>query len=160
MRLLPVLLLGVGTILHGQAIIEYGAGAGRAGVAGVGLGKSVVKTIGQLDKTLAVAAGAGETSSSRSAPAAATAIPAAAAAPAAPAPIEPITPVDLGEIVIGMDKADLLKKAGKPAMSLTSMESSTLVETCWYRSGEDKLTVILRNGKVATISGAEKSAAK
>ena len=59
-----------------------------------------------------------------------------------------------------MDKAELVKKVGKPSMSLTSTESSTLVETYWYRSGEDKVTVVLRNGKVATISGAEKLSAK
>lgn len=156
MRLLPILLLSLVTMLHGQAIIEYGAGASRAGVGGVAVGKSVVKTIGQLDKVLAVAAGTGETSH-RSAPPSVTAVPVAAAAAT---PSEPAAPVDFGEIVTGMDKADLLKKAGKPAMSLTSMESSTLVETCWYRSGEEKLTVILRNGKVAAISGAEKLAAK
>jgi hypothetical protein len=154
MRLLPILVLTLGT-LHGQAIIEYGAGAGRGGAAGVAVGKSVVKTIGQLDKTMAVSAGSEE--KPKPAQASAVVIPAVAAAPA---PTAPTTPLDFSEIVTGMDKADLLKKAGKPGMSVTSMEKSMLVETYWYRSGEDKVTVVLRNGKVATISGAEKLSAK
>jgi hypothetical protein len=78
----------------------------------------------------------------------------------APAAAAPAVPADFREVIAGMDKADLIRKAGKPSMSVTSMESSALVETCWYRAGEDKVTVILRNGKVATISGWDKSSAK
>jgi len=142
-------------MLHGQAIIEYGASAGRAGPAAAAIGKSVTKTIGQLDRTLAVAAGA-DAKPLPTQPSTVV-IPAVASAPE---PIAPAIPIDFAEIVTGMDKSDLLKKAGKPAMSLTSTESSTLVETLWYRSGEDRVTIILRNGKVARISGAEKLSAK
>ena len=59
-----------------------------------------------------------------------------------------------------MERADLLKKLGKPSMSLTSMESSALVETCWYRRGEDRVTVILRDGKVSSVSGVDNLTAK
>jgi len=155
MRMLPIVLLSAATMLHGQAIIEYGASAGRAGPAAAAMGKSVSKAIGQLDKTLAIAAGA----DAKPMPAQTTTVLTPAAMPA-PEPIAPAVPVDFAEIVIGMDKSDLLKKAGKPGMSLTSTEGSTLVETCWYKSGEDKVTIILRNGKVAKISGAEKLSAK
>jgi hypothetical protein len=162
MRMLPILLLSApAMLLHGQAIIEYGASAGRAGPAAAAIGKSVTKTIGSLNNTLATAAGGDARPVTSQAPAVqtpASAIP--AATPPESAPIVPAAPIDFAEIVTGMEKAELLKKAGKPAMSLTSTESSTLVETYWYRSGEDRVTVVLRNGKVATISGAEKLAAK
>jgi hypothetical protein len=75
--------------------------------------------------------------------------------PAAPAP-----PADFSALVTGMDRADLLKKVGKPSMSMSNMESSKVVETCWYRSGADSITVILRDGKVTEISGLDKVAAK
>jgi len=71
----------------------------------------------------------------------------------APAPAPPALPADFSEVIAGMDRADLIRKAGKPSMSVTSVESSTLIETCWYRAGDDRVTVVLRNGKVATISG-------
>jgi hypothetical protein len=155
MRLLPLLVLTSASYLYGQAMVEYGAGAGRVGPAAAAAGKSVSKTIRQMDKALAVAATVDE--QPRLAPAPAPVTPVIAAAPTATVPA---TPVDFNEIVAGMDKADLLKKAGKPRMSLTSTERSTLVETYWYRSGEDKVTVVLRNGKVATINGLETLAAK
>ncbi len=54
----------------------------------------------------------------------------------------------------------MLKKVGKPSMSISSVESSTQVETCWYRSAAESVTVTLRDGKVATISVAESLPAK
>ena len=156
--MLPILILGAGaTVLHGQAIVEYGVGAGRSGAAGAAAGKSVVKVLGNLDKTLAGAAKADEAPP----PTQTLAIAAPASAPTAVAPAVATTAkFDLTGIAVGMDRADLLKKAGKSSMTISSMESSTLVETCWYRAGEDNVKVILRNGKVASISGAGKLAAK
>jgi hypothetical protein len=156
--ILPILILSAAPVLvHGQAIIEYGATAGSTAGAAAGVGKSVKGVFGQLNKTLAGAAKADEAAKLATAPS--PVIP-ASGAPAASAQAAPAVPADFSEIVAGMDKADLLKKAGKPSMSVTSMESSALVETCWYRAGDDRVTVILRNGKVATISGGEKSASK
>ena len=59
-----------------------------------------------------------------------------------------------------MERAELIRKAGKPSMALSSTESSVLVETCWYRAGADNITVILRNGKVASIAGVDALSAK
>jgi hypothetical protein len=59
-----------------------------------------------------------------------------------------------------MDRADLVRLAGKPSMSVSGVESSVLVETYWYRVGADTVTIILRGGKIASISGTEKLAAK
>ena len=45
----------------------------------------------------------------------------------------------------------MLKKVGKPSMSMSSMDSAALVETCWYKNGEGSVTVTLRDGKVAAF---------
>ena len=45
-------------------------------------------------------------------------------------------------------------------MSMSSVESSKAVETCWYKNGTESVTVILRDGKVAEISAPDKLAAK
>lgn len=149
----PILLLAAGsTLLQGQSMVEYGVGMGRAGAAGAGVGKSVVKTIGRLDKTLAGAA----TANSDPLPSTPGKTTAPAVAPAAAAPvIAPASAAQFAEIIAGMDKAEMVKKVGKPSMTMTGFEKSALVETCWYRSGDDNIKIILRNGKVATINGLE-----
>ena len=73
---------------------------------------------------------------------------------------EPLLPPDLSALAIGMERADMVKKVGKPWMSISSVEDSVLVETCTYRSGSDTVTVTLREGKVATSAGLENLAAK
>ena len=67
-----------------------------------------------------------------------------------------ILSADFAALVIGMDRTDLLKKVGKPSMSMSSVESSQAVETCWYKSGADSVTVILRDGKVAELVAAKR----
>src|SRR6266566_2664218 len=156
--LLSAWILSAGaTLLHAQAIVEYGATAGRsaASAGAAGAGKSAGTILDKLNKSLGGAAKAD--SLPKTGPSTPTA--AAPVAPA-PAPVERSLPPDFSALVTGMDRADLLKKVGKPSMSMTSMESSKLVETCWYRSGADSVTVILRDRKVAEITGAEKLAAK
>src|SRR5256885_11314525 len=54
-RLAMLICLGAAA-LHGQAIIEYGISAGRAGAAGAAVGKSVTNTLGNLNKVLDTAA--------------------------------------------------------------------------------------------------------
>lgn len=157
----PILILTAGsTLLYGQAMIEYGATAGHAGAtAGAApIGKSVVGIFDKVNKSLAGSARSGENLKPSAPPAATTAVVTPVAKPAQPEP--PAAPPDLTALAVGMDRADLLKKVGKPSMSMSSVESSVLVETCWYRSDADNVTVILRNGKVASISGLENLAAK
>ena len=159
--LLSVLILTAGaTLLHGQAIIEYGASAGRAAgsAAAAGAGKSATKIFDKVNTSLAGAARTDEAvkPGRPSAPTPATVV----AATSAPAPAVPAAPPDLTALVTGMDRADLFKKVGKPSMSMTSMESAKVIETCWYKNGTENVTVILTDGKVVEISGAEKIAAK
>jgi len=159
--LFPVLTLTASAAaLYGQAMVEYGINAGRAGAAAgaAGAGRSSAKIFDKIGQSLAGAARADE--KGKPGPAApASAAPVAPAA-AAPAPAELATPPDLSALAVGMERVDLLKKVGKPSMSMSGMESSRLVETCWYRNGADSVTVILRDGKVAEITGIEKTAVK
>jgi hypothetical protein len=159
--LLPVLILTAGaTLLRAQGIIEYGASAARSGVGAgaAGAAKSTTKIFDKLSTSLAGAAKSGDDvkniPSSSSAPANVI------AATTAPPPAPPALPADFMALVIGMDRADLLKKVGKPSMSMSSVESSKAVETCWYKNGAESVTVVLRDGKVAEISGAGKLPAK
>jgi hypothetical protein len=158
--LLPVWILTAGaTLLHSQAMIEYGASAGRAGAAtgAAGAGRSATKIFDKLNTSLAGAAKSGD--EVKNGPPS-TAGPATVAATSVPPPAAPALPADFAALVIGMDRADLLKKVGKPSMSMSSVESAKAIETCWYKNGAESVTVILRDGKVAEISGADKVAAK
>jgi hypothetical protein len=150
---LSVLTLTAGAgLVHAQAMIEYGATAGRAAGAAsaAGAGKSAGKIFDKLSTSLAGAARVDEIPKGSSASPTTAVARTSASAPAAPA--------DFTALVTGMDRADLLKKVGKPSMTMSSMESSKVIETCWYKSGAANVTVILRDGKVAEISGLEKSA--
>jgi hypothetical protein len=151
----PILVLCAGaTLLHAQAIVEFGTLTGRAGAAagGTNVGKSIVDVFGKVNKSVT---GAGTVDVNvKPKP-----LPAATTAPAAAKP-EPAAPPDLSALAIGLDRADMLKKVGKPWMSISSVEDSILVETCSYRIGSDTVTVTLRDGKVAAISGAENLPAK
>jgi hypothetical protein len=152
-RLVVSVLAGVlgACLLHAQAITEYGAATGSSAgaTAGASTGKSVVNIFGKVSQTLAGAAKASDDAKpSPSQPSKAAAVRTVASAPK---PAEPILPPDLAALVTGMDRADMLKKVGKPSMSLSNVESSVLVETCWYKSGADSVTVTLRDGKVAAF---------
>jgi hypothetical protein len=151
-----VSMLSAGTsLLHAQTMVEYGAAAGRAGAAGgaANFGKSITDAFGKVQQSLTGAAKVDEVVKPRPLPPVTTgSIP--AVTPKA-APPEPVLPPDLKELVLGLERADMLKKVGKPAMSFSLVESGVLVETCSYKSGSDSITVILHDGKVSSISGLE-----
>src|SRR5882672_758848 len=150
---LPLWILAAGaTLLHAQVMIEYGASAGRSGAAAgaAGAGRSVTKIFDKMNTSLAGAAKSGDdVKMGSSSSATLAAVPATTSAQPASAP--PALPADFTALVIGMDRADLLKKVGKPSMSMSSVESSQAVETCWYKNGAESVTVILRDRKVAEI---------
>jgi hypothetical protein len=144
------------TLLHAQTMVEFGTLSGRAAGAsgGANVGKSIVDVFGKVNQSLTAAGTASADAVAKPKPL--TAVPAVATAK----PAEPAIPPDLSGLVIGMDRADMLKKVGKPAMSITGVEDSTQIETCWYRSGSTSVTVTLREEKVATISAVENLPAK
>lgn len=180
--LVSVLILGAGAgLLSAQTMIEYGASAGRAGASAsaAGAGKGAAAAFGRVTQALSGAAKASDEAKPSAPSAPSAAVPsyapvASAAAPAAASssPVitvssapaaqkeEPLKPADLTALKTGMDRDEMLEKVGKPSMSLSSLESSTMVETCWYKNGSDSVTVTLRDGKVASISGAPEAEAK
>lgn len=147
------------TLLHAQTMVEFGTLSGRAAGAagGANVGKSIVDVFGKVDQSLK-GAGAVDAAAKPAPPPVMAAVPATAVRPQAKP--EPILPPDLTALAIGMERADMLKKVGKPSMSISSVEDATQIETCWYRSGSTSATVTLREGKVATISGVESLPAK
>ena len=83
--------------------------------------------------------------------------------PVGPSPpaIQPSgAPVSFSVVTAGMDRAELVKLFGKPSMSVSGMESHALTETFWYQTPTESVTVILRDGKVFSISRVEKLAPK
>jgi hypothetical protein len=158
----PILILSAGAVLlHAQSIVEFGTLAGRSTDAASGAGKagqSIVDVFGKVTQSL-TGAGAVD-AAAKPKPLPVTAAPATTIAVAAQAKPEPVLPPDLSALAIGMDRADMVKKVGKPRMSISSVEDATLIETCTYRSGSDTVTVTLRDGKVAVIAGLENLAAK
>jgi hypothetical protein len=137
-------------------MVEFGTLSGRAAGAsgGAPVGKSIVDVFGKVNQSLTAAGTASADAVARPKPV--TAVPAVATAK----PADPAIPPDLSGLVIGMDRADMLKKVGKPSMSITGVEDATQVETCWYRSDSANVTVTLREEKVTTISAAENLSAK
>jgi hypothetical protein len=155
-------------VLHAQAITEYGATTAGASAAGTVTAKAVVNIFGKASKALADAAQSGEdvrpspspvqrpaSGAKHTSQAKSTATPlVSVVAPVAPEPLAkpgPQIPPNLSALETGMGRADMLKNVGKPSMSMSSMESSALVETCWYKNGDDSVTVTLRDGKVSAF---------
>jgi len=157
-----ILTLGAGvTLAFGQTALEHGSIDGRSAAAAVGAGKAVVTIFGKTNKSIVGTVTAQETP--RPATAAPSALPGPQQRNTAAVDILPPPPapaVDFSTIAVGMDRADLIKLAGKPSMSVSGVESSVLVETYWYRVGTETVTIILRGGKIASISGVDKLTAK
>jgi len=165
-----LLVLAAPVCLHAQAMTEYGLSLGRSSLGGAAGAKKVGDATGAVlsktgqavqsaatpAKSSAAAAPAKEQPSVRrvetarsAGQAGAASVP--AAAPAA-TPSAPAKPVDLTLITPGLDRQDLLAKAGKPSMKMTSSEGGDDVEKYWYRTAGGNAVITLRNGKVASVS--------
>ena len=159
-----ILTLGAGVALAPcQTTLEHGSIDGRSAAAAAGAGKAVVTIFGKTNKTLGGSVQAQETPRPASpAPSAAEPEPPRRnpAAVDIPAPPPPAAKADFSTVAVGMDRAELIRLAGKPSMSVSGVESSVLVETFWYRVGPDTVTIILRGGKISSIAGAEKVTAQ
>ena len=152
-------------LLRAQAMVGYGAATGQSATAASGAaatGKTAPGVFGKLNQALAGAAKPADAAKTAPAPAVTTAAkapaPATEPAPSAAPAAEPAAPTDFSALAIGMNRADLLKKVGKPSMTISSVESSVLVENCSYRKGSGTVSVTLRDGKVTAIAGAEERA--
>ena len=149
--------------LRAQAMIGYGAVSGQSAVASgaAATGKAAAGVLGKLNQTLAGAAKSGDTAKPAPAASSVTAAVSAPAVSSGPSPsAEPLPAADFSALAIGMNREDLLKKVGKPSMTISSVESSVLVENYSYRKGPGTVGVTLRDGKVAAITGTEELPAK
>ena len=155
--MLPILILCAGTpLLHGQAIVERGVIDGKTAAAAAGAGKSLLGVLGQIGNVSEAAARVGN------APA-----PPRSVAPddfEAPRPSAPPTPAaarpSFSVVTAGMDRTELVRLFGKPSISVSGMEAHAFTETFWYQTPTESVTVVLRDGKVFSITRVEKSAAK
>jgi len=163
--MLPILILCAGSpLLHAQSIVEHGIIDGKTAAAAAGAGASVLGVLRQMGNATDAAAKVG------------TPAPVQVAPPPRPMPISSDDdgprgsasstpprigpPVSFSVVTAGMDRAELLKIFGKPSMSVSGMESHALTETYWYQTPTESVTVILRDGKVFSITRVEKLAPK
>lgn len=171
------LALALPVCLHAQAMTEYGLSVGRSTLGGASAAKkmgdatgAVLSKTGQAVESAGTKARPQASSAQTSAQSQPTvmrvqtaqsagqtgAVSGAAASPALGAstatPAAPPKPVDLAAITPGLDRQDLLAKAGKPSMKITSTEGGDEVEKYWYRTAGGNAVVTLRNGKVAAVS--------
>ncbi len=157
------LLLITPAATYGQAMTEYGLGAAHSGVAGAAAGKKMGNATGAvLNKAGRALDSAGKPAPVAPRPTAPSALtaqnPVPAAQPPQPStaggPAAPRTLPDVSLITPGLERRELLAKAGAPSMKITSMERGEMVEKYWYRGNHgDTVIVVLRNGKVASVAG-------
>jgi hypothetical protein len=128
-----------------QDMVEHAAGTAKAtSAAGMGsVGKSAASVLDKAVKALDAAAAPS--------PAKVTAVVLPASA-AKPEPALKLTAPDSALISPGMAQEELLRKFGQPAMKTSGTEDSAAVETWWYGSGVEAVTVTLADGKVRTVS--------
>jgi hypothetical protein len=132
-------LLLVALALPAQTLIEHSLGTARAAGAAAGMqkvGKVAASLADKTAKTLDTAAKSTST---------VITVPKSKAAP----PVKLSPPPDPAAVKIGMESQEVVAKFGPPAMKLSSEED----ETWFYGSGPDAVTLTLREGKVAAVSG-------
>jgi hypothetical protein len=125
-----------------QSMVEYSLGVSRAAAGGAGVrrvGKAAAST---LEKAGEVQAGA-----VLSAPSSSTVV--APAQPGNPAKAVKFTAPEPGQIKAGMEREELIRKCGEPAMKISGAGSD---ETWWYGSDPNAVTVKLRAGKVVDVT--------
>jgi hypothetical protein len=141
---LLVLTLVAAAAASAQTMVEYslGSASSAAGAAGMkGVGNSAAAALDKAAKALGKTAPA-ETRSS-------TSIVLPGAAPAVGKPVK-FTAPDPAQIHLGMDRDELIRKFGEPAMKISGTENSA--ETWWYGSGAEEVTLKLLDGKVTSVT--------
>ncbi|MBI3278408.1 MAG: hypothetical protein HYZ57_01040 [Acidobacteria bacterium] len=158
MRVLAGLVLFAAAALP-QAVVESALTTGASTNAAAGAksaGKSISGVFGKLSET-AAKAGAGQTAVTRQP--AATAKTAAASSTARAAAGEPgkadqPKPLpDTTGIKTGMDREELLKIMGRPAMRISMPEGGALIERMTWAGADGELRVTLRDGKITQVNG-------
>ena len=138
-------------LLPAQALVEYGlaaAAAGNAGAASRNAAGGIGGALSNLTRTL----NAGQPAATSTAPRTSTA--GVSATQTAPAPAKPeVVYEDAAGIQPQMERAELIRRFGPPAMSITGGPDS---ESMTYDSKAGTVEVEMRNGKVATVQSKAK----
>jgi hypothetical protein len=139
-----VALLTLACAARAQDAVEHAAATANA-TSATGMrsvGKGAASVMDKAAKTLGQAAAPASGSST------AVVLPGPAGKPGAAVKV---TPPDPALIAAGMDREELLRRFGEPAMKTSGDEDSDAVETWWYGSGSATVTVKLVDGKVRTV---------
>lgn len=157
MRIGSVLLLAaLPAAVWAQATVEYGLGVAATGTAGAHAqttGKSIGGIFLNLTKTLNSVNDAQEKANHGSPSAAPLPRKSAAAEavvvqqPAEPAPKPAVTYEDPAGIQKGMDRAELVRRFGEPAMQITSGAGQSLT----YEGNQRRYEIEMRDGTVASV---------
>lgn len=135
---LPLLLLAA-LALPAQTLIEHSLGTARAAGAAAGMRKVGKVAASIADKTAQTLDTASKSSST------VITVPKSKAAP----PVKLSPPPDPAAVTIGMESQEVAARFGPPGMKLNSAEEETWI----YGSGSDAVTLTLREGRVAAVSG-------
>ena len=67
-------------------------------------------------------------------------------------PVPAATPIDPSQLTTGLERNELIKRFGEPAMRLSESNGSQLVERFWYNAtAQDQIEIIVIDGKVAWV---------
>jgi hypothetical protein len=138
-------LLMLASAASAQDLVEHSAATSSNATAGTamrGVGKSAGSLMDKAGKALNLAAGSSSSSSST------VVIPDSSRKQ--DAPVKFIAP-DPALIKPGMDGQELVRRFGEPAMKTSGSEDAHAVETWWYGSGQQEVTVKLLDGKVRSV---------
>ncbi len=135
-----------------QDMVEHAAGVANA-TSTTGMrsaGRGVASAMDKVVKTLDQAAASSPGKAAASSPGAAAAVVLSGPAEKRDPPAR-FTAPDPALICAGMDRQELIRKFGQPAMKTSGTEASAAVETWWYGSDPETVTVRIVDGKVLTV---------
>jgi hypothetical protein len=135
-----------------QAVVEYGAAVGRAGVAGGSMGAAGKSTGKLLEQSVQGMQKVQSQKGKVVTKVAKGAEPAPPVAVKVPRPSSNTPSIDPAAIPVGLERDELFRQFGKPSTRITQQQGTDVVEKCWYKAaGFDAVVVTLRNGKVASV---------
>jgi hypothetical protein len=127
---------------HAQSMVEYSLGISRAATSG-----AAMNHVGKAAGSTLEKAGGAQAGAAQSAPSSSTVI--LPGQSGNPAKTVKFTAPEPGQIKTGMEREELIRKCGEPAMKISGAESD---ETWWYGSDPNTVTVKLRAGKVVDVT--------
>jgi len=138
---------------RGQTMVEHSAATAGASTAAAGVkgaGKSIGDVFRGLNETLKRAETAKQDGNTPAATTSVTTLSGQSKQSAKPVPAS--KPIDPSQVPEGLERGELIKRFGEPALQLSERSNSRLVERLWYNTtGSDQLEIKLIGGKVASV---------